>query len=79
MLPFRDVFVCFEFLRRAFRLERFEEKNVLRALATSRSAEGRVFLVPHFVVEMFAGLEMFCECSQPETVVSVWTQDQGVA
>ena len=37
------------------------------------------FRMPHFVVEMFAGLEMFCECSQPETVVSVWTQDQGVA
>ena len=37
--------------------EKFRRKTVLRALAMSRSAKGWVFLMPHFMVEMFAGLK----------------------
>lgn len=39
--------------------------------------------MPHFVFEMFAGLEMFCKFLQPKTVVSVLALncsifDQGI-
>ena len=58
--------------RRRFRLQCFEEKNVLQALATSRSAEGRFFLMPHFVIETLAGFgDVFANVRSQKTVVSV--------
>ena len=58
--------------RRRFRLQCFAEKNVLQALATSRNAEGRFFLMPHLALKRLRALGMsFANARSQKTVVSV--------
>ncbi|KAF3583555.1 hypothetical protein F2Q69_00027492 [Brassica cretica] len=55
----QDLGKCF------YRGRKFHRRTNLQASATSREAEDLLFFrMPHFVLEMFAGLKMFCDVAR---------------